>query len=496
MYTLQDYEKYRKTVENYSLAMGILSVDRDGVCPKAGYMEVGDAMAMLAAQLKALTDSDETLAMLKDLEGQNLPEPMATEIKQVLKTQERSRKVPADFFQKYRLAYAKAALIWQEARAKADYGMFKDTLKELVELQKQMYAYYGYPEKPYDAMLDDREPGMKREQDDALFSRIRQRLVPFIHRVQTEGRVITDEKLHGHFPKAKQQEFLEVLKAYLGFDESRIAIGETAHPVTNGLTANDVRFSVRYHESDPTAVMFSLIHEYGHAQYALHIAPELQHLALSHSMSSGMHESQSRMLENYIGKRPAFWKNLFPKLQEIFPEQWGDLTMEEFLDMINLSAPTPVRIYADELTYPLHVAVRYELEKEMMDGTVDFDTLNTRWDDMMEEYLGIRPKNDAEGILQDMHWAYGLFGYFPTYVLGSAYSAQFIRRMEQEIDVDGLLEKGQFTAIADWLGEKIQRFGGLKDARQHLQDVCGEDFDPDVYIDYLIDKYSKLYGLD
>lgn len=490
-----NYMAYREKLMAYQLAMGIMGVDRDTVAPSAGHGNTARAMAILGKELKEYADSDENYAMLCAMAEQDLGETMNKEIAQVLKDKQRSRKVPADFYQSYREAYSRGGQIWQQARAAKDYGMFKDTLRDLVALEKKMYAYYGYPEKPYDAMLDDREPGMNREKCDALFGRLRERLVPFIHRVQTEGRPLTDAVLHTHYPRYKQEQFVEELKKYIGFDGTKIHIGETAHPVTNGFSAQDVRFSVRYFEDSPLQVVFSLVHEYGHAQYALHIAPELQKLALSHGMSAGMHESQSRMLENYIAKRPSFWKNLYPKLQEIFPEQLSSLAFDDFMDMVNVSEACPVRIFADELTYPLHVLIRYELEKEMMDGEVDYETLNTRWNDLYEEYLGIRPEDDAVGILQDMHWGYGLFGYFPTYVLGSAYSAQFIRQMEKEIDVDGLLEAGKFTAITDWLGEKIQKFGGLKNAEDHLRDVCGESFDPDVYIDYLIDKYSKLYRL-
>lgn len=493
--SLKDYEAYREKITAYQLAMGIMGVDRDTVAPSAGHGNTARAMALIGKELKEYSDSDENYAMLKELEAQDLGDTMNKEIAQVIKDKDRSRKVPADFFRTYREAYSQGGVVWQQARGKADYGMFKDVLKELVALEKQKYAFYGYPEKPYNAMLDDREPGMNREKCDALFDRIRERLVPFIHKLQTEGKPISDAPIHTHFPRRQQEEFVEELKKFIAFDATRTHIGETAHPVTNGFSAQDVRFSVRYFEDSPLQVVFSLVHEYGHAQYALHIAPELQKLALSHSMSAGMHESQSRMLENYIAKRPSFWKNLFPKFVETFPEQMKGISFDEFMKMLNVTKAGPVRIFADELTYPLHVLIRYELEKQMMDGEVDYDTLNKQWDDLYEEYLGIRPANDAEGILQDMHWGYGLFGYFPTYVLGSAYSAQFIRAMEREIDVDAALEAGNFTAITDWLGEKIQKFGGLKDAEDHLRDVCGETFNPDVYIDYLIDKYTKLYEL-
>jgi carboxypeptidase Taq len=272
-------------------------------------------------------------------------------------------------------------------------------------------------------------------------------------------------------------------------------MGESEHPFTSDFSLHDVRITTKYLENSLTSSIFSIIHEYGHALYALHVDEKLEGLNVSKAMSSGMHESQSRLLENYIGKRYSFWVNNYPAVQNIFQEQLKDVSLDDFIKMINVTTPSLIRTEADELTYPLHIIIRYEIEKEMINDDVDFDHLNELWADKYEEYLGIRPQDDAEGILQDIHWVDGSFGYFPTYALGSAYSAQFMKAMEKDIDIDQELENNHFDVIENWLREHIHSLGALYNADEILEKVCHEPFNPNIYIDYLIQKYSSLYQL-
>ena len=244
------------------------------------------------------------------------------------------------------------------------------------------------------------------------------------------------------------------------------------------------------------SAIFSTIHEYGHALYGLQVKEAYDGTALSSGIGCAMHESQSRFMENHIGRSKAFWEVNYPKLQKHFPTQLGQVSLDDFMRMINVSRPSFIRTEADELTYPIHILIRYELEKEIFNGNVDYDQLETMWNDKYEEYLGIRPQHAKEGILQDMHWGAANLGYFPTYALGSAYAAQFYHQMEQDMDVEDVLRKKDFAKISGWLKENIHQYGAFKDPQQILMDVTGEEFNPNYYISYLKEKYAKLYQIE
>ena len=343
-------------------------------------------------------------------------------------------------------------------------------------------------------MLDDYEPGMTQEKYDAFFMALKERLVPLIQKV-TKAKKKNEEFLHQEFPIEDQKKFMTQLLEYLHFDSSWGYQNESEHPFTSWTCENDCRTTTKYVKNDVISAVLSTVHEVGHAYYEHNVDPKYDGMILSEGISSGMHESQSRLCENYLARTTAFWKYHYPKLQETFPTQLGNVSFEEFYEAINVAKPSFVRTEADELTYPLHVLVRYEIEKGLFNGTISTEGLNETWNKMYKEYLGVDVPNDKVGILQDVHWSDGSFGYFPTYALGTAFAAQYMHAMRKDLDVDTLLSNNQYDVIMNWLKEHIHKYGFRYEAPELMKMVSGEEFNVNYYLDYLEEKYTKLYNL-
>jgi possible carboxypeptidase taq len=343
-------------------------------------------------------------------------------------------------------------------------------------------------------MLDDYEPGMNVEKYDEFFEALKERLVPLIKKV-TAAKQINEDFLHQSFPVEEQKRFMDELLKYLHFDPSWGYQNESEHPFTSWTCENDCRTTTKYIEDNVASAILSTVHEVGHAYYEHNINPKYDGMILSEGVSSGMHESQSRLCENYLGKTLAFWKYHYPKLQKVFPMQLEKVSLEDFYGAINASKPSFVRTEADELTYPLHVLIRYEIEKGLFDGSISTEGLDKTWNAKYKEYLGIDVPNDKLGILQDVHWSDGSFGYFPTYALGTAFAAQYVHAMKKDLDVDSLLENNKFDEVMNWLRENIHTYGFRYEAPKLMKMVTGEEFNVNYFLDYIEDKYTKLYQL-
>ena len=349
--------------------------------------------------------------------------------------------------------------------------------------------------KLYDVMLDDYEKGFSMENLDEFFSLMKKELVPFLKQVVDDGKQIDDSFLTGDYSEEKQEKLGRFLAAYVGFDFDRGVMAVSAHPFTTNLHNKDVRITTHYTDCMDRS-LFSVIHEAGHGIYELGIRDDLTLTPAGQGASMGMHESQSRFFENIIGRNRAFWVPIYKKVQEMFPEQLGDVNLDRFVEAINKVTPGLIRTEADELSYSLHVLIRYEIEKMLIEENLDVEKLPEIWADKYEEYLGIRPENPAQGVLQDIHWSQGSFGYFPSYALGSAFGAQLYYHMKKTMDFEGLLEDGKVDVIREYLRENIHQYGKLKTSRQLLKDITGEDFNPEYYVRYLKEKYKKIYALD
>lgn len=414
-------------------------------------------------------------------------------IREAQEEYDRLVRIPPKEYRAYQELVAESARVWAKAKEQQDFAAFAPVLKEIIFYQKRFAGYRAKDgQKLYDVMLDDYEKGFSMKKLDEFFGLLKEELVPFLKEVTQSRTEIRDDFLTGDYPEEKQRELAEFLAEYVGFDFKRGVLAQSAHPFTTNLHNHDVRLTTHYKKRVDSS-LFSVIHEAGHGIYELGVADELTQTLAGQGASMGMHESQSRFFENMIGRNEAFWEPIYKKLQELFPKELGKVSREEFVRAVNKVQPGLIRTEADELTYSLHVLVRYELEKMLIEENLNVEKLPELWADKYEEYLGVRPQNPAEGVLQDIHWAQGSFGYFPSYALGSAFAAQMLQFMKKSMDFEELLRKGEIEVIRHVLKRHIHRFGKMRDSRQLLRDMTGEDFEPRYYVEYLKEKYSRLY---
>lgn len=490
---LLDYEEIQLKIAAYQLALKTQSWDQATVAPKKGAAYRNQMMAILSGELFSLQTSPDYLNLIETLSHMNLDEELKIEINQIKVEQDKSKYIPKDLYIEYAQLLNDAEVIWEEAKNKNDYEYFKNTLKQLIEMTKKVVSFRADKRTVYEQLLDDFEPGFTIEKYDEFFNHIKEELVPLILRIKA----INKERfkwLDTSVDIETQRRLVNQVAQYLNYSKESGLISESAHPFSEGFSAYDNRVTVKYHTDNFLSSLFALIHEVGHASYNGQVDEKWNGHHIANSMSYGMHESQSRLFENMLGRSQSFWVQLYPKFQAAI-DALKKVSLNEFIEGINFVESSLIRIEADELTYPLHILIRYEIEKDLFNGVLDVEGLDVVWADKVELYLGIRPQNAAEGILQDIHWSGAAFGYFPTYALGSAYSAQWMHQMHQEIDVDHLLENNQFGLILNWLKTHIHSYGGLYSATKLLNKVCHEDFNPAYYVNYLKNKFETMYHL-
>lgn len=423
-----------------------------------------------------------------------LDEVTATNVKIYGEEIEKNQRIPAEDYRRFMELRTKAEHVWAEAREKSDYELFKPYLSELIDFTRQFIELRDpVPGHPYNALLDDYEKGMTVEDLDKFFGELKVAIVPLLERITKEGKKIPADLISGSFEPKLQEDYSFYLLDLIDFDLDAGMLKESAHPFTIGIDLDDVRITTHYYEDLPMSSMFSSLHEGGHGIYEQNIDRKFAGTAACTGTSMGIHESQSRFYENVLGRNKNFWAFAYPKLQETFPTQLNDTSLDDFYLAINEAKASLIRVEADELTYALHIMIRYELEKALIDGSLTVDELPARWNDKYEEYLGIRPANDAEGVLQDIHWADALFGYFPSYALGNAYAAQFTHVMSKELDLDQLMKEGNLQPIKKWLNEKIHCYGKSLTPKEILEKVTGEGLNPKYLIDYLTEKYTTIF---
>ena len=361
-----------------------------------------------------------------------------------------------------------------------------------MKLKRREAVYVGYKKSPYDALLDVCEPGMDSEQALQILNDLKDFLTPFLKEIKDSQKKINPKILEGNFPLDRQAVFNEMVVSKMGFDMDSGRIDKTTHPFADGLHPNDVRITTRYRLNDVMYSLGSIIHEAGHGIYEQGLPADDFGTPLSESVSLGIHESQSRMWENIIGKSKPFWKYFYPKLQKEFSEPFKGVTLDNFLQVINRVTPSLIRTEADEVTYNLHIILRFEIEKEMIEGSIELKDLPKIWKSKMKEYFGIDVPSDELGVLQDVHWSAGLIGYFPTYSFGNLYSAQFFSAMKKDIpDIDKKMAKGDFLEIKNWLNKKIHTHGKTYKAGELVEKVTGERLNSRYFIEYLKEKYKK-----
>ena len=493
----QTFINYVKKMQNYSEALSVIYWDMRTGAPRKGLEQRAEVIGTLSAELFALQTSDELGKLLSELQNEKLDFMTQRLYEEVKKEYDESKKIPAEEFKAYTILKAKSEAAWEEAKEKSDFQIFLPYLKEVIDYQKRFVQYWGIKNgSAYNTLLDKYEPNMTTDTLDELFGELKATIVPLVKAIGESKNKPDTSLLFKHFPKSGQHAAsLELLKQ-LGYDFEAGRLDETVHPFMIGLNSGDIRITTKYDENDFRSAVFGTIHECGHALYEQNIDASLNGLPLSTGASMGIHESQSLFYENIIGRNESFWKHHYAILQKHSPEQFGDVPAEEFLKAINFSEPSLIRIEADELTYPLHIMIRYEIEREIFNGDLQAEDLPRVWNEKYEEYLGIRPQNDAEGVLQDMHWSDGSFGYFPSYALGFMYAAQWKHAMDQDIpNFDELCERGELAPIKDWLTDKVHQFGALKKPNELIVEGTGEPLSAKYLADYLQNKYTKLYNL-
>ena len=492
---LKELELLQQKLYAYNAASSSLFLDAMTVAPRDTAEGRGVALGILAGEEQKLMTGVQTGELLEFLTGcmGELTDLQQRQVKELMRRYEEQKRIPAEEYMEYTMLTNEAGDIWHRAKEASDFSMFRPVLEKLVAMKRKFAGYYDPEKKPYDALLDRYERGADMEYLDRFFAVIKERLVPLIHAVG-EAEQVEDSFLHLNYPVETQRQFSDYLMEVMGLDRNHCTIGETEHPFTLEFNNKDVRITTNYCENSVADSMYSVIHEGGHALYELGISDELAYTCLTGGVSMGVHESQSRFYENIIGRSRAFVSAIFPKMQEFFPEQLGNVTAEQMYRAVNKVEPSLIRTEADELTYCLHVLIRYEIEKQLIDGSLEVRDIPEVWNRLYQEYLGVTVPDDRHGCLQDSHWSGGDFGYFPSYALGSAYGAQMLKNMEKEIDVWGAAAKGDLSPVTGWLREKVHQYGSSREPGEIVKNACGE-FEPTVYTDYLTKKYSEIYGL-
>lgn len=482
--------KEKKTIDSM---LALLQWDLETQAPKGGYKLLSEMIGELSLRSYNLTTSEEFLEILTELKKQkNIDEITKREIELLEEEIEKIKVIPSEEYKLYSELTAKAQGIWEMAREKNDFESFAPILEQIFNFNKKFIEYRGVKDDIYSEILNDYEKGMNVKKLDKFFEELKKEIVPLLKDIKENKRDF-QKKIKFQVSEFEQRLFSEEVLKYIGFDLERGVLSESAHPFTLTVNKDDVRLTTRYLEELPFSSVFSTIHEGGHGMYEQGVAEELKDTILSDGASMGIHESQSRFYENVIGRSKEFWCGVLGKSKFKYAKL-SELSLEEIYKGINEVSPSLIRVEADELTYSLHIMVRYEIEKGILSGEYLIKDLPKIWNDKMYEYLGVTPKTDSEGVLQDVHWSCGLIGYFPSYALGNVYSLQILNAMKKDINIEGALERGELKIIREWLKEKIHRYGKLKTPKEIMLSVTGEELNPVYYIEYLKNKYKNIYN--
>lgn len=495
-----EFMNYVKRMTAYNEALSLIYWDMRTGAPRQGIEQRSEVVGVLSSEVFRMSTSEEMAAfiaiMTKKEINSNLSPITKKTAQHCKKEYDRNRRIPGDKYKEYVILQSKAEKAWEEARGSKDFDSFQPYLEKLVDLNKHFIEYWGYKGNKYNTLLDLYEPGVTVELLDEVFGELRRKIIPLVKDVSEAKTKPHTSFLFKSFPKEKQKAFtIEILKQ-MGYDFDGGRLDQTVHPFAVGLNPGDVRITTRYDERDFRTAVFSTIHEGGHALYEQNISNELIGTPLCTGTSMGIHESQSIFYENFVARNYFFWKKNYSLLNKYAGGQFNGVSLEDFYRAINESKPSLIRIEADELTYPLHIIIRYEIEKGLFNDEIKVAELPQIWNEKYEQYLGMKPNHDGEGVLQDVHWAGGSFGYFPSYALGYMYGAQFKNAIYKDIPhFNELLQNGELLPIKAWFKRKIHQYGKMKEPLEILKDVTGEELNPNYLIDYLDKKYSSIYGL-
>ena len=491
-----DYLTYSRKIYDIHMARSVLNWDMETQMPKNGNKFRAQQLSTLAKiSYELATDDKYGILLEKLINDKSLSNDQKRNVFLSNKEFKKNLKYSSDFITRQSKIISKAFQDWRIAKDKNDFKLFEASLVELVNLRKEECELLGYEKHPYDALLDRYEPNLTTADIDLIFNNVKEKLVPFIKRI-SENNHVDDSFFYQFFEKDKQWDFGIKLLKQMGynFDSGRQDI--SAHPFSTHFSPEDARVTTRIDENNLSDMIWSCIHEGGHALYEQGILSENYGTPLGNSVSLGIHESQSRLWENHVGRSLPYWKNNYETLKSLFPNKLKDIDYNRFYEAANNVKPSLIRTNADELTYHLHVLIRYEIEKDLIEGKITVKDLPAIWNNLYKKYLGIDVPSDSEGVLQDIHWSHGSFGYFPTYTIGSFYAAQFYNQASKEIQsLENNIELGNTKELLDWLRDKIHKHGERYDAKVLCERITGEKLNFRYFMEYITEKYSDIYNL-
>lgn len=497
------YKSFEKRLEEIGYlgnVMGLMHWDQEVIMPEGGAESRARQLATLAGLYhEKSTDSvfGEWLEELEKLNSDQLDEMKWCNVREARWDYDRATRVPRELVEELADLSSRGHQVWAKAREENKFSDFAPLLTRMIELKKQ-WAHHIDPDRaPYDVNIDVYERGFTMDKLNPVFDRLKQELVPLIRAIQDSSYKPNIDFLKGTFPIEKQEALGRRISTEMGFSFNQGRMDVSVHPFCGGGDATDVRITTRYREDNFIESLYAVIHETGHGLYEQGRMKEGRALPVSESLTMGVHESQSLFWERMIAQQKPFLEHYLGLFAETFPDTFQGVDVQKLYEGINTSQPSFIRVEADEVTYPMHVLIRYEIEKGLFDGSIAVETLPETWNDKMEEYLGIRPSTDTLGVLQDVHWSGGAFGYFPSYTLGAMLACQFYQTLVQQIpDTETAIREGRFQVIKEWLNQNIHSRGRLFDTDTLIRKVTGEPFNIEHFIKYLNEKYRALYRLD
>ncbi len=497
---LSRFRELTRTLKQYEEILGVVYWDMRTGAPRKGIGQRSEAVGTLSSEMFRLSTSDEMGELLEALEQPNTYAELSAIDRRLVeegrKDFDRNRKIPPETYREYVVLTSQAESAWEEAKEKDDFPGFAPYLEKIIDYNRRFIELWGAKRTSYDTLLDMYEPGMTTADLDRLFGELKARLVPLAEEISSRGEKPDTSFLQGTFDIGAQKRFSLYTLKQMGYDFEAGRLDESVHPFATGLSPGDVRITTRYLPNDVTSALFGTIHEGGHALYEQNIAEELIGTPLCTGTSMGIHESQSRLWENMIGRSRVFWQRYFPELQKHFPGQLDGVSAESFYRGINVVEPSLIRIEADELTYNLHIMIRYEIEKLLFNEALPARDLPEVWNAKYKEALGIVPSTNAEGVLQDVHWSGGSFGYFPSYSLGNMYAAQIMNTAKKKLpNLEESIAAGELLPLKQWLTEGVYRHGKLLQPAEIIERISGEPLRSSYLCDYLEGKYRDIYRL-
>jgi carboxypeptidase Taq len=494
-----DYDAFMALIREAGIlgsVEALLDWDSETYMPPGGLATRAEQIAFIAGQAHERRTNPRIGELLAKLEGGALDPIAATNVRETRRTYDRATKIPADLVRQIAKASTLAKDAWGKARAESNFDPFTPHLAELLDLKRQVADLVGYKGERYDALLDEYEPGMTAASVEKVFTALRGPLSDFVKQIAKAKRQPDVSILHRHFPRAAQETLCREFAAAIGFDFTRGRLDVSKHPFCSGTGPGDVRLTTRYYEDFLSPSLFGVLHEAGHGLYEQGLPADHQFTPAGNAVSLGIHESQSRMWENFVGRGREFWEGRYERCRATFPESLGNVSLDAFYGAINLVQPSLIRVEADEVTYNLHIILRFELERELIAGRLEVRDVPEAWNEKMRELFGITPPNNAEGCLQDIHWSMGAFGYFPTYALGNFYAAQFFAAARRAMpELADRIRRGDFRPLLDWLRSNIHAHGQRYRPAELVERVTGAPLSIEPFMGYLRDKFAPIYGL-